>query len=94
VLGLGHYPSVMELLQPRMKREMAAKIVQVRQAALEVAAACPLDPSPCVTTAWPHIKMKERCFHVTMEVCCILLQTLLKSGTQVSSLDKVEMLFR
>ncbi|EFN52770.1 hypothetical protein CHLNCDRAFT_54198 [Chlorella variabilis] len=28
VLGLAHYPSVMELLQPRMKREMATKIVQ------------------------------------------------------------------
>ncbi|PSC73631.1 vacuolar sorting-associated 35B-like [Micractinium conductrix] len=47
VLGLSHYPSVMELLQPRMKREMAIKIVQ----------------------------------------------TLLKSGTQVSGVDKVEMLF-
>ena len=30
VLGLAHYPSVMELLQPRMKREMATKIVQVQ----------------------------------------------------------------
>lgn len=30
VLGLGHFPSVMELLQPRMKREMAGKIVQAR----------------------------------------------------------------
>lgn len=29
VLGLAHYPSVMELLQPRVKREVATKIVQV-----------------------------------------------------------------
>ncbi|KAI7841140.1 hypothetical protein COHA_005110 [Chlorella ohadii] len=28
VLGLAHYPSVMELLQPRVKREVATKIVQ------------------------------------------------------------------
>ncbi|KAL4440093.1 hypothetical protein ABPG75_003094 [Micractinium tetrahymenae] len=47
VLGLTHYPSVMELLQPRMKREMATKIVQ----------------------------------------------TLLRSSTHVSGVDKVEMLF-
>ncbi|KAL4438691.1 hypothetical protein ABPG77_006295 [Micractinium sp. CCAP 211/92] len=47
VLGLAHYPSVMELLQPRMKREMATKIVQ----------------------------------------------TLLRGNTQVSGVDKVEMLF-
>ena len=48
VLGLGHYPALMELLQPRMKREMATRIVQ----------------------------------------------GLLKGGTRVASLDKVEMLFR
>ncbi|KAL4854485.1 Vacuolar protein sorting-associated protein 35B [Chlorella vulgaris] len=47
VLGLAHYPSVMELLQPRMKREVATRIVQ----------------------------------------------TLLAAGTQVSTLDQVEMLF-
>lgn len=29
MLGLAHYPSVMELLQPRVKREVATKIVQV-----------------------------------------------------------------
>ena len=48
VLGLAHYPALMELLQPRMKREMATRIVQ----------------------------------------------GLLKGGTRVASLDKVEMLFR
>lgn len=47
VLGLAHYPSVMELLQPRMKREVATRIVQ----------------------------------------------TLLAAGTQVTTLDQVEMLF-
>lgn len=48
MLGLAHYPSVMELLQPRMKREVATRIVQ----------------------------------------------TLLAAGTQVTTVDQVEMLFR
>ena len=48
VLGLAHYPALLELLQPRMKREMATRVVQ----------------------------------------------GLLKGGTRVASLDKVEMLFR